>query len=271
MASSSTVDEKRKPPGNFVSSSDWQDIAYISRELADEALGVDTIGKFIACSRVENRKHCFEISMGHTDQAWGLFRLSFDTRKTPLHCRKCAKHESAQSNEYMLTVKRFYLALLIHKTGGRAESHRAEVERWYPDPAPESSSGIQLPTPPFTSPASSQGRSIASSRRTRVADRFSTPGPSALIDLTSSPEGSSSRARKRKAPTRSSSPVPEGKGKGKQRRIDHSDPLGGREDEYIAVTVALTEELVESPDDISPNLEVHLIALRYQLLTCKRF
>ncbi|KAL0070567.1 hypothetical protein AAF712_002406 [Marasmius tenuissimus] len=258
MASPSTVNKKRKPPPNFVSSSDWQDIAYTSRQLADEALGVDTIQKFTDCDHLKNRQHYFEISMGLTIQAWGLFRLSSHPNRALEKCSRCAKHESAQSNEYMLTVKRIYLDLIKHKTGGQAEKHRADIERWYPDPEPDSSSGIQLPTPPSTSPASSQGMSIANSRRT-----------GALIDLTLSPDASS--ARKRKAPTRSGSPIPKGKGKEKQRRIDDSEPLAGREDDYIAVTVALTEELIESPGEISRNLEEVLIDLRYQLLTCKRF
>ncbi|KAJ8087599.1 hypothetical protein PM082_006432 [Marasmius tenuissimus] len=211
--------------------------------------------------------------MGNTTQAWGLFRLSSHLKRALERCLRCAKHESARSNNYMLTAKRIYLELIKHKTGGYAANHRADVERWYPDPEPVSSSGIQLPTPPFTSPASLQGMSIASSssRCTAVEEPFATPGLSTSINLTLSPDGSSQFACKRKAPTRSDSPVPKGKGKEKQRRTNDGEPLEGREDDYIAVTVALTEELIESPGDISRNLEEVLIDLRYQLLTCKRF
>ncbi|KAK1227309.1 hypothetical protein PQX77_009694 [Marasmius sp. AFHP31] len=261
-------------PPTLVYQSFWQKTCILSRLAADKIHGRTTVQDFIQCKHSRTFKHHVNISMGRASQAWGLLRISGDPGLPK--CKNCNKHESHLGDEYMNDVARIFLESFQSVPGGQAAKHRADVRRWHPNVfQSESTSGPRYPSPPLTSPSSSQAVSQSDPLPSSSPNsgRFSPPEPAPFIDLTLSPESSSEprRTRKRKADSRAGSPVPKRKGKQRCTGPENYTPLNDREVEYIAGTVALTEELIESPGDISRGLEEVLIDLRYQLMMCSRF
>ncbi|KAL0058521.1 hypothetical protein AAF712_014798 [Marasmius tenuissimus] len=265
-------------PNTILFKSDWQKTCILSRMAADQIYGRTTVQDFIQCKRKRSFSHYVESSMGGSDQGWGLLRMSAHPDKPK--CRWCNRYESHPGDDYMDDVARIYLSAIESISGGQASRHRADVRRWRPNATqPEISYGPQYPTPPSTSPSSSQVALHPDSLHTPSSSQYPgpfsspEPEPAPFIDLTLSPQSSSQPqpTRKRKAISRSGSPVPKGKGKQRCINMEDSPVLEGQEAEYIAVTAALTEELIESPGDIGHGLEEVLINLQYQLLTCRRF